>query len=729
MTATSSALAAAVPAKATNQDPREALLSETVLRLLEQDHLLHEKIDGKLSREAFDAYLDRLDASKMFLLQSDRDALAKYADQVGDELRAGSLELAHEGERVFVHRAEDVQKMVADLLSKPMNHGDEEFVETDPKKLQPATTEDELRERWRKRLELEVLDRMYQMQSRLDAQAKEKDKAAHKPRLKPSSTGAKAGAQGSDAAGSGSGSAEDPDDVMPIADIPTTEEGREAEARDELAKMYAARFIRLEHPEKIDPASDLLNAVCSTLDPHTDYLPPADKANFDIQMSGSLEGIGAALREHDHYIEVVDIIPGGAAWRQGSLQIGDLILAVQDAGKPPIDVVDMRIDDVVRMIRGKKGTKVRLKVQKKDGREQDVALTRDVVVIEESYARGAILKPKHGPAFGYIHLPEFYGSQDGRTASQDVKRLLDEMSKQKVAGIVLDIRSNGGGLLGDAVKLTGEFIDQGPVVQVQDSDKHREVMKDKTSGTDYDGPVVVMVDRFSASASEILAGALQDDHRAVIVGSGATTHGQGTVQTLADLDRITGSSDDLGELKLTIEQFFRVSGSSTQLKGVTPDIVLPDPEGYVDTGEAKLEHPIAWSSIDPAPYTPWKATWNVAELAKRSAARVARSSLFAKIDESDKLLRAQREDTKMPLQESAYDSREKALKDALEASTPDLTHARPYFAVDEIADPAAPQAMRDGKPVDRDAKWREALSHDPWVEESLAVLGDMAAKR
>jgi carboxyl-terminal processing protease len=721
--ATGSALAAAVPAKANaQQDPREALLSETVLRLLEQDHLLHEKIDGKLSREAFDAYLDRLDATKMFLLQSDRDALAKYAGQVGDEMRAGSLDLAHEGERVFVQRAEDVQKMVADLLSKPMNHGDEEFVETDPKKLNPAATEDELRERWRKRLELEVLDRMYQMQSRLDAQAKEKAKA-HKTKT------AKAGAQGSDAAGSGSGSNEDPDDVMPIADIPTTEEGREAKARDELAKMYAARFVRLEHPEKLDPASDLLNAVCSTLDPHTDYLPPADKANFDIQMSGSLEGIGAALREHDHYIEVVDIIPGGAAWRQGKLQPGDMILAVQDEGKEPVDVVDMRIDDVVKMIRGKKGTKVRLKVQKKVGRAQTIALTRDVVVIEESYARGAILKPKHGPALGYNHLPALYGSQDGRTASADVKRLLDEMSKQKVAGVVLDIRSNGGGLLGDAVKLTGEFIDKGPVVQVQDSDKHREVMKDKVAGTDYDGPVVVMVDRFSASASEILAGALQDYHRAVIVGSGGTTHGKGTVQTLADLDRITGSGDDLGVLKLTIEQFFRVTGSSTQLKGVTPDIVLPDPEGYLDTGEAKLDHPIAWSSIDPAQYTPWKATWNVADLIKRSAARVARNPLFAKIDESDKILRAQREDTKMPLQESAYDAREKSLKDALEAATPDLTHARPYFAVDEIADPEAPQAIRDGKPVDRDAKWREALSHDPWVEESLSVLGDMAAKR
>jgi carboxyl-terminal processing protease len=294
---------------------------------------------------------------------------------------------------------------------------------------------------------------------------------------------------------------------------------------------------------------------------------------------------------------------------------------------------------------------------------------------------------------------------------------------------VLDIRSNGGGLLGDAVKLTGEFIDEGPVVQVQDSRGHREVLSDDTAGADYGGPVVVMVDRFSASASEILAGALQDYHRAIIVGAGDTTHGKGTVQTLADLDRLSGSQDDLGVLKLTIEQFFRVSGSSTQLKGVTPDIVLPDPEGYVDTGEAKLDHAIPWSRIEPAKHEDWKATWDKALLAKRSAARVAKNPLFAKINQSDKVLRAQREDTRMPLEQSAYEARRKQLRDALQATEPDLAHTRAYFVVDELADPKAPKVTpRDGKPVDRDAKWRNALAHDPWVQESLMILGDMGAK-
>jgi carboxyl-terminal processing protease len=451
-------------------DPREAALSKVVLELFEEDHLLHKKIDDDTSRTAFATYIDRLDGGKMFLLKADRDALDRYVDKIDDELRSGSLDLAHDGAKIFAARVGVVDKLVTELLASPLNHTDEEWVELDPKKVQVAETEQQLRDRWRQRLELEVLERVAQMEARLDAEA-EKAKAKAKGK-KPT----------------GSGSAADPKDdeeksTIPLAQIPATHDLREAKARADLAKSYAGRFARLRTPAPLDAAADLVNAVASTLDPHTTYLPPAEKANFDIHMSGSLEGIGAVLRERDHYIEIIELVPGGASWRQGSLTPGDLILSVTQTAKDPVDVADMRIDEVVSMIRGPKGTVVRLRVQKAAGTEETVAITRDVVVVEEAYARGAVLTRKNQPAFGYIHLPSFYGGKGAQhTSAADMHRLFAEMKMRKVAGIVLDIRSNGGGLLGDAVKMTGDLIDQGPVVQVKGSRGRTEVLTDEKPG-------------------------------------------------------------------------------------------------------------------------------------------------------------------------------------------------------------------------------------------------------
>jgi carboxyl-terminal processing protease len=705
-------------------DPREAALAKTVVQLLEQEHLLHKTIDDTVSRAAFDTYLDRLDGLKMFFLKADRDALAQYADKIDDELRSGSLDLAHEGAKRFTARVEVVDKYVAEILAQPMNHSDEEFLETDPKKMTPANTEQELRDRWRQRLELEVLERVGSMEARLEAAAKEKAEKATKNKDPKKA-----------AAGSGAGSdlpAADEDDdrsATPLAEIPATPEAREAKARGDIAKSYAGRFARLRNPATLDAAADLINAVTATLDPHTTYLPPSDKANFDIGLTGQLEGIGASLRERDHYIEVVELVPGGAAWRQGGLSPGDVILAVQQENKDAVDVVDMRLDDVVKMIRGPKNTTVRLRIQKQGGHEETLSIKRDVVVLEESYARGAVLTRK-GQTVGYIHLPGFYGGPgaDARKASSDVRKIIAELKKAKVSGLIFDIRSNGGGLLGDAVKLAGEFIDQGPIVQVKDNNGKREVFRDEAKGTEFDGPMIVMVDRFSASASEILAGAMQDYHRAVIVGTGPT-HGKGTVQSLADLDRISGSKEELGVLKLTIEQFFRVSGSSTQREGVTPDVILPDPVGHLDTGERELDHAIEWSSVDEAPHDVWKGTWKPVTLQQKSAARVAKHPILSKIAAASQVLRARKNDTKVPLAQPAWDQRRKELRAALDAVSPDLKKATPSMTVKPIDDPAAPVIAPGpgGRQDDRPAKWRDSIATDPWLDEAVSIMADMGA--
>ncbi|MEO8844832.1 MAG: carboxy terminal-processing peptidase [Kofleriaceae bacterium] len=679
-------------APAPEPDQRESALSHEVVELLEGRHLLGRKLDDTISSEAFATYLDRLDSGKLFLLAADRDKLAVYRDKIDDELHSGNLELAHLGQAIFLARVAVVEKVVAAALAAPMNHDDDEYVELDPKKVEPATTEAQLAERWRQRLELEVMQRVAAMEQRLHS---------------PAGTGSNAGSN----AGSAS---------TPASDIPATPEGRETKVRANLAKSYAAQFSRLKTPGPLDAASELVNAVCQTFDPHTDYLPPADKANFDIAISGSLEGIGAALRVHDDLIEVSDLVPGGAAARQGKLAAGDLIISVQQANSDDwVDVMNMHLDDVVALIRGPKGTVVRLHVRKPDGREEQIDITRDVVVIEAAYAHGAFVQRKAGPTFGYIHLPGFYGDpSSSRTASKDVGRLLDAMNAKHVAGVVLDLRGNGGGLLQDSVTLAGELIDKGPIVQVRNHDGQIRVLDDPTSGTELSAPVVVLVDQFSASASEILAGAMQDYQRAVIVGTGPT-HGKGTVQALINLDP-DGAKPVLGVLKLTIQQFFRVSGSSTQRDGVTPDITLPNPNSYIKSGERDLEHAIEWTKIDPAPHVDWKATWDRPTLVTKSAKRVAKSAVFAKITAIEAIMAKRRNDTRIPLARSQWDARAKHDKDELDKVALDLDKVPAAFAVTTIDEPTASTPNDD-----RMKKWRDSVARDPWIEESIAVLGDM----
>ena len=690
-------------------DPREVKLCKVVTPLLEKRHLLGKPINDEISKQAFATYLDRLDAGKLFLLASDRERLAKYADKIDDEMHSGNLELAHEGQQIFVERVAVVDKVVAGLLAAPMNHDDEEFIELDAKKLAPAATEDELKNRWRQRLELEVMERVSAMETRLAKIAAATAKGS----------GAGSAGSGAGSAGSGAGSA----DATAMKDIPATPELRETKVRGDLAKSYAARFTRLKTPGNLDAASDLLNAVTATLDPHTDYLPPADKANFDIAMSGSLEGIGAALRERDDLIEVSELVPGGAASRQGKLAAGDLILSVQQPDKDPIDIMDMRLDDVVQLIRGPKGTVVRLRVRKPDGHEEAIEITRDVISIEDAYARGAVIQRKGGPAYGYIHLPSFYGGGNGpRKASTDVRKLLGELSQKKVAGIVLDIRGNGGGLLKDSVDLAGEFIDQGPIVQVRGHDGDVEMLKDTRSGVETSAPMIVLVDQFSASASEILAGAMQDYHRAVIVGLGPT-HGKGTVQAVVDLDR-DADKPELGVLKITIEQFFRVSGASTQREGVTPDIALPNPSSYIKSGEKDLEHAIEWMKIPPATHTDWKPTWDVAMMRKHSEERVAKNPLLAKIAATTEILAKHRDDTRVPLARATWDSREKKEKDELTAVSPELDKAPAKLTVKVVEDPNV-ASTPNAKPDERLARWTDNLGKDPWLDECVSILGDM----
>jgi carboxyl-terminal processing protease len=345
-------------------------------------------------------------------------------------------------------------------------------------------------------------------------------------------------------------------------------------------------------------------------------MAPTSKEDFDIQMSGSLEGIGALLREDDGMIKVVRIIPGSAAEKQGQLQAEDTILAVAEKNGEPVDISEMRIREAVSFIRGPKGTEVRLTVQKPDGSKRTIPIIRDVVQIEETYVKSTVVKNGKN-VIGYLRIPSFYrdfaaqsDGKESRNVSDDTQAELLKLKRQKISGLILDLRNNGGGALTDAVQISGLFLPGGPVVQVKDAQGTVRVLEDEDADVSYDGPLIVLVNQFSASASEILAAALQDYQRAIIIG-GEHTHGKGTVQAMMDMNRNLPllqlqKYDDLGALKLTIQKFYRINGGSTQYKGVEPDLVVPSMFDYLETGEKYMDYSLPWDQVENVGYTPWR---------------------------------------------------------------------------------------------------------------------------
>jgi carboxyl-terminal processing protease len=695
-------------------DAREKVLAEMTAVLLSDKHLMRRPIDDALSKKSFPNYIEQLDGAKLLLLQEHVTALSKYADRMDDELLERDLVLARKGGALVAQRRKVAAKIVSEILAKPFDFKVAEEVESDPEKLSFCQSEAELRDRWRRGLKLQALERIQQM----DEIAAKRDQPKKKNGNDESAEEDEAAAR----------------ELDPLT-IPPTFEGREAKARADIATRYQTRFTRLASTDPLEPASLFLNAIASAVDPHTQYLAPADKANFDIAISGTLEGIGAVLGEQGHYIVVRELVPGGAGWKQGRLEPGDLIIAVGQAGKPSVDVTDMPIDKVVQMIRGPKGTVVRLTVKKPDGKVETISITRDVIEVEATYARGAMLDlgPKHDP-MGYVHLPGFYGDIGNggageRNATDDVSKLLATFEKKKLAGVIIDLRGNGGGLLTHARDISGLFLTRGPVVQTRDSNGKVGVLADSDPGVAFTGQVVVMVDRFSASAAEILAAALQDYERAVIVGTGPT-HGKGTVQAVVELDRLleTPGREPLGVFKLTIEQYFRVSGGSVQWKGVTPDIVLPDPAAYVKSGERTLPHSIPWSSVAALPHSRAAHRWTVAELAAASRNRLQDHALFDKIDAFSKLLKARRDDTRESLERDSWGAKRKRDKEMLEAADPKLKELTPLLELEALpgAAPPPPPDKRLRRKLDA---WKDELVRDPWVAESLQVLTDMTKKK
>ena len=664
---------------------RTKLLSYLIRQQLTTNHYSQKQINDELSMAAFDLYLKQLDFQKRFLLKKDIVRLRSFATRIDDEVNQGVITLPRVSAEIMNRRIALVKSMVGEILAEDFDFTLKESIEADPEKLDYCEDIKGLRDRWRKALKYQVLSRYLNLLEDEDV-----------------------------AEGSSAKAADDPE---------KTPEALLRKAREKVLKSHEDFFSRMLKETEQDHYDRYFNVVTRAFDPHTNYLPPRQKEDFDISMRGSLEGIGATLKEEDGYIKVVQIIPGSAASRQGQLHAEDIILAVAQAGEEPVDITDTRIRDAVSLIRGKKGTVVKLSVKKPDGSRLVVPIVRDVVQIEESFVKSTTLTDEEsGRTYGYIKIPTFYRNFEktqnggkGRNSTDDVRTELIKLKTGKIDGLVLDLRNNGGGALTDAVAITGLFIDTGPVVQVRNSNGKTQVLYDEEPGVEYDGPMVVLVNQFSASASEILAGALQDYGRAVVMG-GEHTHGKGTVQAMIDLNYRNALPNmekysPLGALKVTIQKFYRVNGGSTQYRGVVPDIILPDRLKHLKTGEQYIDYSLPWDTLNSVKFKRSSDRGiDLDALKANSERRVAADEKFIEVAEAAKRAGEKMEQT---LQSLNIDDLRREREEAKRFG-------------EKIAEGETPHPDRgDDAAGNAGEEWLKTVQDDPYAGEAKAVLGDI----
>ncbi|WP_460880800.1 carboxy terminal-processing peptidase [Pontibacter rugosus] len=566
--------------------------------------------------------MNRLDYNKKFLLASDVQKLRQYETAIDDEVNQGSFQFFDLSANLIEQRTKEAQAYYKDILAKPFDFSKDEQVELDGEKLAFATSTAELKEAWRKQLKYQTLVRLVDMQEEQMKKLEKGEKADQK-----------------------------------------SFEQLEKEAREKVKKNYEDLFKRYDQVTRDERRSSYINSITNVYDPHTSYFAPKDKENFDIGFTGRLEGIGASLQEKDGQIKVMEIVPGSPSYLQGDLKPGDIIQKVGQANEEPILVEGMRLDDAIRFIRGKKGTMVRLTVKKPDGSTKVIPIVRDVIVIEDTYAQSVVIEDKE--KIGYIKLPGFYAdfeNKSGRFSGADVKKEVEKLKTAGMQGLILDLRNNGGGSLADAVEMAGLFIEKGPIVQVKTASGKAVVLDDRDVQVQYGGPLVILVNSNSASASEILAAAMQDYKRAVIVGS--PTFGKGTVQQFFELDEALPAQFNpykpFGALKLTTQKFYRINGGTTQLRGVIPDVTLPDPYSYMEFGEKEQDYPLPFDEIAPAKYSTWnKSKIDYAQIKANSQKRIASNKSFALIEQAGQRLKQQTKNTTRSLQLEKYMAEEK----------------------------------------------------------------------
>ncbi|MUP47354.1 tail-specific protease [Gramella sp. BOM4] len=669
-------------------DPnKDKLLIDLITYVLNQGHYDAKDINDEFSANVYEDYLEGLDPSKRFLYAEDIKEFDAYRTKIDDEIKTKNIEFFNLTHDRLLKRMEEARILYKDILSKPFDFTENDVINTNFDELEYVNSKEEMRKRWKEQLKFNTLITYY-------------DRKQDEERKKE----------------------EDPSYEM------KSDTQLEAEARETTMSNLDRYYDFTDDLERDDYFSIYVNAIVEEFDPHTFYFAPQDKDRFDIQMSGKLEGIGARLMKENDDITITEVISGGPAWRSDQLGEGDVILKVKQADEEEaVSIVGMRLDDAVDLIKGPKNTEVTLTVRKKVmGNIEEITLTRDVIEIEETYAKASVVK-KDGRKYGVINLPKFYFDMtdyEERNAASDIKKDIIRLKEEGMEGLVLDLRNNGGGSLKTVVDIAGMFIEEGPIVQVKSNGQRKEVLKDQDPQVLWDGPLVILVNELSASASEILAAAMQDYKRAIIIGS-KQTYGKGTVQNVIDLNRWVKGNEmgDMGALKITTQKFYRVDGGSTQLEGVKSDVVVPDRYSFVDIGEKDQENPLPWDKIDAANYDIWEGYVGFEEAIEASKKRMSQNEQLKLIEENAKWVKSQSDNSSYPLNYAEYAKEAQMEKerlkefDAIKDYQTDLTYSSLPYEEEMFTNDTILKEKRE--------RWHKSLSKDVYMEEAINVLSDM----
>jgi carboxyl-terminal processing protease len=666
---------------------KESLVLKGLMQMIDYAHMTPKKVDDELSKAVFKTYMERIDGAKRYLNQKDIDKLKKYELMLDEQINGLTFEFFNESLPLLDGGMEKAQRYFTEAIDDKIAFEKGSDYETDPDKMKYAATDGELKERWKNIVQWEVTTRWVE-------KIEEQEEKAVKEGLK-------------------------------------TDEELKTEVIKEVRKRYVDFFDRVKKLRRSDRMEAYLGSIANYFDPHTDYFSPKEKQDFDINMGGKLEGIGARLQTDGDFTKIFSVVVGGPAWKTKKIEDNDIIVKVAQKGQEPVDITGMRVDDVVQLVRGKKGTTVILTIKKKDNSVVDVAIERDEVQLEDGKAKSVLINiPNKVQNIGYIHLPKFYSSFEsdgGNSCATDVADEIKKLKAQNVNGIILDLRNNSGGSLNDVVDMSGFFIESGPIVQVKGREDRPMLHQDKDKSVLYDGPLVIMVNQYSASASEIIAAAMQDYNRAIIVGSNST-FGKGTVQRFYDLDRVSNGYEEykpLGNVKITMQKFYRVNGGSTQLKGVVPDVILPDIYHYIETGEKEYDNPLTWTEIEATKFGQSVVLLeNKNKIIENSKQRLAKNNDFNLILDRALKLKKERDESKYPLKLNSYramiDKRKEDGKkyenimknDIANLEISNLSVDLPKINVDESNKAKNDEFIKD-------------LKKDIYLEETMFIIRDM----
>ena len=653
-------------------DPeKEKVLLEIVKYVVERGHYSSIQIDDDLSLKIFDDFINKLDPQKRFFTLSDIKKLDRFKYKIDDQIKAYDLEFFEEIHEMYRSRIADAKIFVEKAFENNFDFNDKEYIDLDIDSIPFSSDKNQLYERWRKQIKYSILDIISQKNS--------------------------------------SDSTDDNEVMM--------------NAISTVKKNTNDFFNYANEIERDDWFSVFLNSFVGQFDPHTFYFKPDDKEKFDVSISGNFDGIGARLSKADGNVKIVDVIIGGPVWKDKLLDVGDIILAVGQADQEPVSIFGMKLDDSIKLIKGPAGTTVTLRIKKLDGQIKDVKIKRDVVELEETFAKSTLIS-KNSKNYGYISLPKFYADFDNyknRNSANDVKNEIIKLKNNGIKGLILDLRNNGGGSLQTVVEMTGLFIEKGPVVQVKSIGNRKKILYDRDAQVYWNGPLVLLINEMSASASEIISAALQDYNRAIIIGS-EKSFGKGTVQNIVDLNRFISNSDyDMGAIKVTTDIFYRINGESVQLEGVESDIVIPDSYMYVFDGERDEKNPIKWDKIGPATYTKWQSyDEKFKYVTDQMNRKLNQNNIINDIYERANWIKSQQNINNIPLNLVEYKKYQKDQK--LKASQFDKISKYENQLSFELLKTEKTFIQENKELLEERIKWHKNLSKDIFIDQAVNTL-------